>query len=178
LATLLLSSSSSPPPPPSSLSLWGWFCRNLPGVSYVMSKVIACIQKCIPLSHQLLDAFLEEFWRLLLFHLSVQLESVSLKCLLQCPKMWKSWGRGLTGPYVRLLVLHLLLNGVRYVGVCIIVHLSAPVFHCLFWYTSISIHDLHLPMNIHWLTALCAQKINHSMLILLGWMWSMIRHIL
>jgi hypothetical protein len=103
-------------------------------------------------------------------------ESVSLECLLQCTKMWKSQGRGLTGPYAILLVLHLHHDGVCCVGACIVVQLSASVFHCHFWHTSISINELHLPMNIHWLTALCAQNISHSMLTLLSWMWNVVHY--
>jgi SOS-response transcriptional repressor LexA len=45
---------------------------------------------------------------------------------------------------------------------------SAPVFHCCFRHTSIPVRCLHLQKNLYWLTAHSAQKLNLSMLVLLG----------
>jgi hypothetical protein len=45
------------------------------------------------------------------------------------------------------------------------------------WHTNIAVNCPHPPMNLRWLTAFYAQKPNHSVLILLGRMWNVIRYI-
>jgi hypothetical protein len=79
--------------------------------------------------------------------------------------------------YLATNVLHLGLDGDRYVRACVIAQLSALIFHRCFCHTSIAVHSLQPPMNLRCLAALCAQKLNQSSLILLGRMWNATRHI-
>lgn len=130
--------------------------------------------------NQALDAFLNEFQRLLtekavisFFHLSICLELMSLECLpltgtresccihscsitSYCDNMCQSrpWH-----------ISHWLST---------LTKLFAPVFHKCFWNISITVHCLQLPMNFCYLRSLCAQELNQRTMILLGWMWNVI----
>jgi hypothetical protein len=117
----------------------GGSIQTHPGsITYLLSalQVTARIQTCVPLSHQTLDAFLEEFRKLLLdkvanssFHLSVRLASASVECLLQWPKdVEVARGKIRTVRWtlqcLQSHVLHLRLDGVRYARACVIVQVD------------------------------------------------------
>jgi hypothetical protein len=145
------------------------------------NKVTTHIQTCIPLSHQALDAFLKEFQRLLLekivsslFHMTVRLKLVSLECLLQ----WLKYVE--VGPYARCsstsqcMCCTLVLMVFTMWGCALPFNCLHESHHC-FSQTRVAIHGLHPLINLCWLAALRAQKLNHSTMILLG--WNVIHHI-
>lgn len=101
-----------------------------------------------------------------LFHLSIWLELATLECLFYWPSVhmlvlscccchsWNIAGRCGNKWWSRAWHISFWL--------ATLVKLSAPVIHHCFWHTSIAICGLQPPLNLHWLTVLCAQKLNNQ----------------